>query len=200
MAITSQDLDDYGPAFVDFTRRAAADAVGPELQRLHAENQHLRQMAQRSQRAEIERTLDREVPNWHEIYATPAFSAWLESPDEYSPTCRSQLLRHAVAKGDAGRVAAMYKGFEREGRHTPAAQRSYQSRQTASSGNVYTRQQIADFYKQRRLGQISDAKWGPLEADIVKAAAQGRVKAAAQGRVVAAINPSDGTEMTRLVR
>jgi hypothetical protein len=47
-------------------------------------------------------------------------------------------------------------------------------------------------YEQRRLGTISDAKWGPLEADIIAA---GR-----EGRIAGAVNLVDGTELTRLVR
>ena len=52
-----------------------------------------------------------------------------------------------------------------------------------------TRQQIADFYKRRRLGGIPDAKWNALEADIVRAAGE--------GRIAGALGP-DGTEISRL--
>jgi hypothetical protein len=62
----------------------------------------------------------------------------------------------------------------------------------ATGGNIYTRQQITDFYKQRRDGHINDANWARREADIIAA---GR-----EGRVVGAINPVDGTEMSRLAR
>jgi len=191
--LTRQDEENYGPEFLDVARRAAADALQPELQQLLAQNQQLRQMAQRSQRADIERALDQAVPNWHEVYGDPRFSQWLSEQDSYNDGTRSQLLRRAVAAGDASRVVRFYQGFLTEaGHHAPAGQRSHQSRSPATSGNIYTRQQITDLYKQRRFGQISDSRWAQIEPDIVKAAAQ--------GRVAGAINPVDGTEMTRLAR
>ena len=190
MGLTQQDRENYGDEFLDLTMRAAAEAVSPALNQLRAENQQLRQMAQRSQRAEIERTLDRDVPGWRErIYADPRFAEWLEEPDGYSDATRSQLLRRAVAAGDGGRVAAIYKGFEREGHHASAGhQRSYESRQTAS--NVYTRADIARLYEARRKGEISDADWARREADIFAASRQ--------GRVAGALSLVDGTEMSRL--
>jgi hypothetical protein len=189
--LTQADRENYGDDFLDVARRAAADALQPELQQLRAQNQQLRQMAQRSQRVEIERTLDRDVPGWRErIYADPRFAEWLESPDDYSPATRSQLLRHAVAKGDAGRVAAIYKGFEREGHAYAGHHRGAQSRQTASGGRpIYTRPQIAKLYEQRRLGGIPVAKWNAIESDIVRAAGE--------GRIAGALGP-DGTEISRL--
>jgi hypothetical protein len=192
MLLTRQDEENFGSELIDMSRRAAMDVVQPELQRLNAENQQLRQMAARAQRAEIERALDNSGIDWHAVYNDPRFSQWLSEQDPYNDGTRSQLLRRAVAAGDASRVVRFYQGFLQAAHHAPAGQRSHQSRQTASGGNVYTRQQITNFYKQRRDRHISDADWARREADIVKAAAE--------GRVVGAINPVDGTEMSRLVR
>jgi hypothetical protein len=190
MALTQQDLDDYGSDFIDLTRRAAADALQPALNALRQENQHLRQLAQRSQRAEIERTLDTQIPHWRGIFANPRFADWLESPDDYSAATRSQLLRNAVAAGDGGRVAAIYKGFQREG-HAPARQHAAQSRSVGTSGKpIYSREQIKQLYEQHRLGQIDDRRWNQIEADIFAA---GR-----EGRVVGALSLVDGTAMSRL--
>src|SRR6516165_3788512 len=96
------------------TQRAAVEALAPELNALRFENQNLRAMAARSQRAEIERALDAQVPNWRDVYQNPAFSQWLSSPDDYSGATRSQLLRNAVANGDAHRVVQFYRGFQQE--------------------------------------------------------------------------------------
>jgi hypothetical protein len=148
----------------------------------------LRHLQQRSQRADIERALDQQVPNWREVYQDLRFSEWLSLPDDYSGATRSQLLRNAVANGDASRVTVFYAGFLAQ--HGQA--RSYQSRPAATGAKpVYTRPQIRSLYEQRAHGTISDAKWGPLEADIVKAASE--------GRVVGAIG-RDGTELSRWAR
>jgi hypothetical protein len=79
--LTRQDEENYGSDFIDFSKRAAIDAVRPELQRLHAENQNLRAFAAQTQRATIEQALDRAVPDWREIYNDPRFAQWLSAPD-----------------------------------------------------------------------------------------------------------------------
>jgi hypothetical protein len=177
------------------TRRAAAEAVSPALAQLRAENHQLRQMAARSQNAEIQRVLDARLPGWRATYADPRFSQWLAQPDDYSGAVRSQLLRNAVSNGDAGRVAAIYQGFQQEaGQYAPVGQhRAYQSRQPASGGaRVYSREQIKRLYDQRRAGAIPDSKWAAIENDIVKAGAE--------GRVVGALNLTDGTALSRVTR
>jgi hypothetical protein len=190
MPITSQDVDEYGSAFIDFTRRAAVDAVGPELQRLHAENAHLRQMAQQAQTASIQQALDQAVPNWREVYGDPRFGQWLSEQDPYNDGTRSQHLRRAVAAGDASRVVRFYAGFQREVHGAPAYQsRAAQSR-PGGGRPIYSREQIKQLYEQRRLGQIDDRRWNQIEADIFAA---GR-----EGRVAGAISLSDGTAMSRL--
>jgi hypothetical protein len=188
--ITAQDRENYGDELIDMSRCAAVEALSPELQRLHVENQNLRAMAARSQHAEIERALDAQVPSWRSIYSDPQFAAWLALPDPMSGGIRSALMRNAVSNGDSGRVIAFYKGFLAEaGHHAPAAR---QSRSSATSGKpVYTRPQIASLYERRRKGEINDAQWGPIEADIVKAACE--------GRIVGAVGP-DGTQVSRWAR
>jgi hypothetical protein len=156
------------------SRRAALEALSPALAQLQAENQQLRNLQQRQQRAEIERTLDRDVRDWRATYADPRFSSWLAMPDEYSGAVRSQLLRDAVAKGDAARITAIYRGFQQEAGHHPPAAR--QSRQLATGHKpLYTREQIKQLYAQRARGGISDANWARQEADIIAAASEGRI-------------------------
>jgi hypothetical protein len=190
--LSQADYENYGSELIDLTRRAAADALQPELQQLRAQNQHLQQMAARSQNANIQAALDREVRDWRSTYADPQFSSWLSESDPYAEETRSQLLRRAVAAGDASRVVRFYQGFLTEaGHHAPAYQsRASQSRQTATGGNIYTRAQIAKFYEARRKGEISDADWARREADIFAASRQ--------GRVAGALSLVDGTEMSRL--
>ena len=115
----------------------------------------------------------------------------MQSPDPYAGETRSTLLRRAVNAGDASRVVRFYAGFEREAHPAPAGHvRAPQSRPAATGGNVYTRQQITDLYKRRRDGLIGDAAWARQEADIVRAASE--------GRVVGALNLTDGTALSRL--
>jgi hypothetical protein len=66
-------------------------------------------------------------------------------PDDYSGGIRSQLLRNAVANGDAGRVVNFYKGFQQAG-HAPAGQHGLSRQRHPATGGprIYTRQQIAE--------------------------------------------------------
>jgi hypothetical protein len=175
--ITRQDVEDYGQDFVDFSRRAALEALGPEVRALQQQNHQLRAMAQRAQSADIQRTLDQSIPDWRAIYQNPAFAQWLSQPDGYSGAVRSQLMRNAVDVGDAGRVASFYKGFLAEaGHHAPAGrQHASRSRPTAVGKPIYSREQIKHLYAQRRLGRINDANWARQEADIIAAGREGRV-------------------------
>jgi hypothetical protein len=102
-------------------------------------------------------------------------------------------MRNAVANGDTSRVVAFYRGFLAEsGHHAPSGQqRAYQSRQPATGAKpIYSREQIADYYKARRAGAIPDSKWAAIENDILKAGAE--------GRVAGALNLRDGTKLTEL--
>jgi hypothetical protein len=170
--VTAEDRENYCDALIDMTQRAAVEALSPEIAQLRAENQQLRAATARSQRDAIERALDRSLPTWRQIYQDPTFADWLSQPDDYSGNTRSQLLRNAVANGDAARVVAFYRGFH----HAPGPRQQARSRQGASGSRpVYTRQQIANLYERRRKGEIDDARWARIEADIIAAASEGRV-------------------------
>jgi hypothetical protein len=186
--LTAQDEENYGSELLDMSKRAALDALGPELNALRQENQQLRGMAQQSQRAEIERALDQRVPSWRDVYQDPRFSSWLSQPDDFSGTTRSQLLRNAVANGDATRVVRFYQGFVAE-----AGQPQYRSRQSAGAASggsrVYTRPQIQNLCERRRKGEFNDATWAKWEQEIFAAANQGRIAGALD---------RDGNKLTEL--
>jgi hypothetical protein len=62
MSIRQSDVENYGADLIDMSRRAAAEVLSPALQQLRQENNHLRQLQQRTQNAAIEQALDRSVP------------------------------------------------------------------------------------------------------------------------------------------
>jgi hypothetical protein len=169
--ITQQDRDDYGDQLIAFSRRAALDALGPEVRALQQENQHLQGRLRQQVRHNLEQQLDRSVPGWRQVYDDPNWRAWLDAPDDYSGQSRRELINRAAEAGDVHRVAAFF-------RQPPASQPAYRarSRQPATGGpRVYSRQEIAALYERRRKGGIDDARWAQIEADIVKAASEGRI-------------------------
>jgi hypothetical protein len=186
--LTAQDEENYGPELLDMSKRAALEALSPALQQLRAENQQLRHQQQRAQRSEIEHALNQQIPNWRDIYADPRFSSWLSMQDDYSGGIRSQLMRNAVANGDARRVVQFYRGFQQE-----AGQPQYQSRQSrqpaTGAKRIYSREDIRRLYEQRRLGHINDAAWARTEQEIFNAANEGRIAGALD---------RDGNKLTEL--
>jgi hypothetical protein len=173
MAITQQDVENYGSELIDFSRRAALEALGPEVRALQQQNQHLQARLRQQTRQDLERQLDVQAPGWRRTYDDPAWRAWLDAPDDFSGQSRRELINRAAEQGDVHRVAAFFQ-------HPPAAQhgqvRSRQSRASAAGNKpLYTREQIKQLYAQRARGGIPDARWAQIEADMIAAASEGRI-------------------------
>ena len=107
--LTQQDLDNFGPELIDVAQRAAHHAMGPELQRLHDENEQLRDEVSRAAKTSIDQYLDANVSNWREINNDPRFHSWLLQPEPYSGVVRDRLLKDAAHSANAPRVASFFK-------------------------------------------------------------------------------------------
>jgi hypothetical protein len=165
--ITQQDVENYGPELVDFSRRAALEALGPEVRQLQQQNANLQAHLRQQTRHNLEQDLDRSVPGWRQTWADPQWRQWLD----YSGRSRRELINHAAETGDAARVARFFQ-------QPPASQggRSYRARQPATGAKpIYSREDIRRLYEQRRHGAISDARWAQIETDIIAAGREGRV-------------------------
>jgi hypothetical protein len=184
--LTQQDVEDYGQELVDFSRRAALEALGPEMRALQQQNQALQARLRQQTRQDLEQQLDQSVPGWRRAYSDPAWREWLDALDDYSGRSRRELINHAAEAGDAVRVAAFFR--QPAAQHGPAG--SYRSRPAATGGPcIYTRAQIANLYERRRKGEINDANWARWEAEIFAAANQGRIAGALD---------RDGNKLTEL--
>jgi hypothetical protein len=113
-ALTDQDVSNYGPELVDFTKRAALDAVRPTLSKLEQENLELKQRLNQQQTVGVYEALEQAVPDWRAINDNPRFKQWCALPDLYSGQVRGQLLNAALRAGHAPRVIAFFKGFQSE--------------------------------------------------------------------------------------
>jgi len=112
--LTDDEINDYGPEFVDVVRRAAAEVATP----LYNEVQHLRsqlgQVQSETANAFMTRmnaTISGVVPNWQDINRHPSFIQWVGLPEVYSGVIRQQLMQEAWNNGDAQRVAAFFRAF-----------------------------------------------------------------------------------------
>lgn len=204
--ITQDEINTYSPELTDFVKRAARDAVMPELQNVHSS---VRQVSQRVQQVSTEslyEALATAVPDWQAINVHPRFKAWCGKPDVYSGALRGKLLNAAFQAGNAPRVIAFFKGFLQEEQATgqlqdpsvppasqPARQPAVSLEMLAAPGRahpaggdtqlpvekpVYSRAQIAAFYNAVRAGSYvgREQEKATLEQSIFLAQREGRVR------------------------
>ena len=73
--VTDQDVQTYGPELIDVVKRAAREAVSPDLQTLATQNQKVTQQVTRQNTQSLYGSLDTHVPTWREINVNPRFKA-----------------------------------------------------------------------------------------------------------------------------
>jgi hypothetical protein len=201
--ITEQDEANYGSDLIDLAKRAAKEAVNPDLSRLEQENTELKTRLQREAQRSMHQALDAHVPEWRSINRDPRFKRWLSLPDLYSGSVRGRLLSAAWQAADAPRVVAFFKGFISDGVATghvepaPQTEQPIQSvpRQAAvpletlaapgrarPAGDVppshvdkptYTRDQIKAFYRDVRAGVYRGREQAKASIEADLIAAQG---------------------------
>jgi len=109
--LTPEDEEHYGAQFLDVTRRAALEAVGPELETLRTENQNLRRQLHHTQGQTVAQRLDADLPGWRTINTSDMFKAWLRLPDVKSGLIRGEMLQNAFRAASAPRVKAFFDEF-----------------------------------------------------------------------------------------
>ena len=116
--LTPEDEHTYGPDLIDMTRRAAREALGPELTEIQRRQEELARNEQRLQNQHTLDALDEKLPGWREINVSPAFLDWLRLPDVYSGGVRGNLLKQAFQAASVPRVLAFFKGYLAEAQAT----------------------------------------------------------------------------------
>jgi hypothetical protein len=195
--LTSEDEQNFGREIIDLIQRGSRQAMAPILDRLQQEDAELREGLQRATKTAIDRALDTAVPNWREVNQDPRWFQWLNSPEPYSGYRRQDLLNDATAKGDAGRVIVIFKGFIAAAGGQPAQPgQPGQSGQPASvlpsryparaTGRIYSRDQILQMSARKRRGEFTDQQWLEWERELIAA---GR-----EGRIANGLNPQTGCQ------
>jgi hypothetical protein len=109
--ITDQDRETYGDDLIDVVRRGAKEVLGPELDALKAENQHLKQQVTTQAQKDVKVQLRSAVPDWVAINNSEQFKTWCRLPNIYTGQPRSQVLSAAYRAADAPRVIAVFRDF-----------------------------------------------------------------------------------------
>lgn len=116
--VTPEEVQEYGPEFMDLVGRKAKEAAGPLVQSLQSEIQGLKQqlgyvgssLAQDGRERMLSQ-LTAQLPEWADINHDPKFISWLALPDPFSGVIRHNLLKAAWDRNDTARSLAFFKGF-----------------------------------------------------------------------------------------
>lgn len=112
--ITDQDREQYGDDLIDVARRAAMEAVSPEIEQLRAANQDLKKQVTTTAQRELKQHLRVRIPNWTAINSSPEFKRWLSLPNIYTGEGRGRMLSAAYAAANAPQVIALFSDFINE--------------------------------------------------------------------------------------
>jgi hypothetical protein len=128
--LTEQDAQDYGTDLINFTRRAAAEVVAPQILAIEEQNRQLQARLAQEARARLDMRVEQAVPNYREIDQDPRWHRWLLGIDMLSGRVRQTLLNEAIASADAPRAISFFRGFLNEEAatgHIEPASNSYQA-------------------------------------------------------------------------
>jgi hypothetical protein len=179
--VTEQDVQNYGSDLINFTQRAAAQALSPELQEIKQQNAEMQRRLAVEARRNLDQRLELAVPNFRDVDRDPRWHRWLLSLDMLSGRVRQQLLNEAISAADAPRVISFFRGFLQEEQATghiepsPAVQQAPPPRtpavdlgslaapgraRPATGGDasvppdkpIYSRAQVKQLYEQHRKG------------------------------------------------
>jgi hypothetical protein len=109
--LTEEDVQTYGPDLLEVTKRAALEAVDPQIRQVQEENQRLRKRLDDEGRQRTVAAIAAEVPNWQAINNSERFRLWCSLPDLYSGVVRKVLLNDAVRTANAPRAISFFRGF-----------------------------------------------------------------------------------------
>lgn len=203
--LTEAEREDYGEDMLSVVRRAAQEALGPELARLKSENEQLRshfggvtENIQKSARQTLLDSLDRDLPKWKEINASDEFLDWLSNIDTYSGSKRHDLLLRAFEENDFARTSAFFRGYLNENAAVtstaqapdkaplldldtltaPGSPKSTGTpRAQEGSATQWTEREVSAFYADVTAGKFRgrEKDKAKIEAQIIRAASEGRI-------------------------
>lgn len=124
-----EEVREFGPDLYDFIKRAAQEAVLPEVdsrmqrqvapvaqrveQATKLASTAAQRVAQNDQQTVID-MLDTQVPTWRDLNSDEGFLNWLDERDPYAGVERGKLLKQAYANHDGTRVVAFFRGYQNE--------------------------------------------------------------------------------------
>lgn len=193
-----QDVADAIEKLVEGSATGVRDDLGKEIApiRQDAEAAKKTAEAEATERATASRNaflaaLTTRVPDWQAIDQDERWHAFLAERDRFARRPRQELIAEAFRDGDVDAVAGFFEAFKdaaeigKKPVQPPPADNPLTRQQVPDTSGrssvvqdkkVWTREEIADTYKQIALGKIPADKAAALENDIVAAGREGRIR------------------------
>jgi hypothetical protein len=199
--ITDEDKEAFGPDLIDLIERATDSKVATlrnrEAQLLKEINElkgQLGSVAERQTVSDKDRFLmglGQQVPDWEVLNTDQGFLNWLQQVDVVYGIPRNVALTTAYDNGDVSRVANIFKAYkqtlpqpaptskgkqELQRQVAPTRTRSTAQPSDGVDQQIFTNQDIEQFYTDWRRGVYDDAEAASMEKQIHAAAAEGRIR------------------------
>lgn len=178
--LTQEQIENLGEdesrAIVSTAIKAAQatvmQAMEAEIQPLKARQANDEERRKRDARDRFLDALIELVPDYDVIDKSEGFEAWLAEADPASGLERQVLLTKYVQKGDAAKVAKLFKDYKASEAPLPIPPATPAGTGAAPQGEVRpasaltapTNQEIREFFKRAALGQVKDAERTQFEA------------------------------------
>jgi hypothetical protein len=201
--VDPKDVESFGADLVDMVNRIADSRFGGVAQQVEAKFGELQRMlGSVEQRLEgttqtvavsAEQTffdkLTKQVPDWEQINANPAFLAWLADSDPVYGVPRQRALDSAREQLDVGRIVNVFRAFSPATTVAPVVRNPVDRQvspkagaanapQTVQPKTMYSQKQISDFYNDMARGKYRgrEAEASAIEQSVNSAIAEGRVR------------------------
>jgi hypothetical protein len=161
--LTDKEVEEYGTEFVDVQKRAALEAVSPEIQALKKEISYLKrgvgavgENIAKTAKERVYDALDEVIgPQWEDINNHDSFKHWLSYIDPYSGRQRKDMLSDAFSRHDASRVVTFFRGFLAEAAATDPRASQGARQQTPANGQANGRPPLANYAAPGRAGSAA---------------------------------------------
>ena len=188
--ITAEEVEQYGPEFIDMLKRVAQQQFGTREAELLSEINLLKSRV--DERAATEDTakeaqffaaLSGAHSDWEAVNNDEKFLQYLGEYDPQSRRIRQTLLDEAVTARDSDYVIELlsrWKALNKSGRSRPQPSVEPQGRVTGDvpeqrEKRSWSKTEVDKFYTDWSRGKIKDADAAAIELDIQSAAVEGRI-------------------------
>jgi len=187
--VKPEEVQEYGEPLVDLMRRAAREELSSkdsEIEDLRSRLESFEFTSTKNTELGFYEKLNALVPEWSEINDDKDFHSWLDQYDDLAGQRRQDLLAEEEGVKDAARVANFFNAWKKTTEQRAAtSNRNLESQVVPSTTvtqskpqgkKIWTRPEIADFYRRARVGDVSPEQMVAIEADIHAAQLEKRIR------------------------